>query len=221
MLVQWDRSLTAIFWCSKLHLQLQEKRKIKGKAGSCVPFRSLFFTITQIVTAILPPHPPPHTLTNFLKVRHHRLTEAGFLTDTVQHAAVTQLEVLLLTSVRSALGPWGVLQYGLSYGLKRREKKKNLFKSRQGGHTCFNDRYFLKLVCVWVIMYFSIVGEMRNFTHGIWKSLWLTTLLDSHNVAINSPKQKTCNCVGHTRNNLSFSFKLICYFKSQLFYSFI
>lgn len=93
----------------------------KRKSRFMCSFQISVFTV-RAVAAILPPH--THTLTNFLKVRHHCLTEAGFLTDTVQHAAGTQLEVLLLTSVRSASGPWGVLQYGLSYGLKRREKKK-------------------------------------------------------------------------------------------------
>lgn len=158
-------------------------------------------------------------LIDSLKGKHQCSAVQGFLSDTAQCAAGMQLEVLLLTSVRSALGPQGVLQHSLPLGFKRKERKEklNLFKARQGGHTCFNDRYFLKLVCIWVIMYFSIVGEMRNFTHGIWKSLWLTTLLDRCNAAINFPQQKTCNCIGCT--SLSFSFIWMCCFTSQPFNS--
>lgn len=142
------------------------------------------------------------------------LGRAG-LCDRVQHVPLTL--ALLSASVWAALG---LLRCPLPSGLKRKGKPKSL-KSRKGGHTCFSDRHFLKLVCIWVIMYFGMVGEMRNFTHGIWKSLWLTTLLDSNNVAVNFPPQKIYNCISCTRNNLSFSFKWMCCFESQLFNSFI
>lgn len=142
------------------------------------------------------------------------LGRAG-LCDRVQHVPLTL--ALLSASVWAALG---LLLCPLPSGLKRKGKPKSL-KSRKGGHTCFSDRHFLKLVCIWVIMYFGMVGEMRNFTHGIWKSLWLTTLLDSNNVAVNFPPQKIYNCISCTRNNLSFSFKWMCCFESQLFNSFI
>lgn len=157
-------------------------------------------------------------------MKRYCLAEPCFLTDRVQCAVGMQPEVLLSTAVWSVLGPWGVLQHSLPSGLKRKERKRekpNLLSPSKGAtHVLMTDT-FLKLVFVWVIMYFSIVGEMRNFTHGIWKSLWLTTFLDSNNMAINFPQQKTCNCTSHTRNNLSFSFKWMCCFKSQLFNSFI
>lgn len=76
-------------------------------------------------------------LTGFLEVKCYCLVELCFLTDMVQCAVGVQPEVLLLTIVRSVLGPWGVLQCSLPSGLEIKERKGknlNLLSPGKGPH---------------------------------------------------------------------------------------
>lgn len=71
--------------------------------------------------------------------------EPGFLTAREQRAVGMQPIALLLTSVRSVLGPWGVLQYSLLSGLKRKERKRkkpNLLSPGKGAtHVLMTDTF--------------------------------------------------------------------------------
>lgn len=64
------------------------------------------------------------SLIDSLKGKRRCSAAPGFLSDTAQRAAGPQLEVLLLTSVRSALDPRGVLQHSLPRGFKRKERRE-------------------------------------------------------------------------------------------------